>query len=243
MEVNLTSTQLNNKHVLVTGATSGIGKDLVFSLLERGAKVSFCGRSTDKLTALVNTLEPDTDKTYYQAFDLSDFNQIVCFTKSAIEQLGDIDILINCAGANSARAKVNEIELTDLQSMLNVNMLAPFVFMKEVYNQSMLAKKAGMIINVLSTVCLYSNEGIGAYTASKSGFDALTKVFRKEAREAGVKVCAIYPGGVDTPFRQADRPEYLATSDVVQAILLMVQQADNAAIDELVVRPMVEKNF
>lgn len=234
---------LENKHVLVTGATSGIGKELVLELLQLGAKVSFCGRSEKKLKGLTSSLAQHDNKTYSSAFDLSNFSLIPTFTEQAIEHLGPIDILINCAGANSARARVSEIELSDLQSMLDVNMLAPFVFIKQVLNQSMLPKRQGIIINVLSTVCLFSNEGIGAYTASKSGLDSLTKVLRKEVREQGIKVCSIYPGGVDTPFREAEKPDYLNASDVVAAILTMAQQSDNAVIDELIVRPMVEKNF
>ena len=68
-------------------------------------------------------------------------------------------------------------------------------------------------------------------------------MFRKEAREHNVKVCSIYPGGIDTPFRDAERPEYLSTEPVVNAVLTMMQQAPNSTIDELVIRPMVERNF
>ncbi len=109
--------------------------------------------------------------------------------------------------------------------------------------KSMKKKKAGLIINVLSTVCNFSNEGIGAYTASKAGFDALVKVFRKEVRDSNIRVCSIYPGGVDTPFRAEARPTYLNAEDVVRAIMSMMQFDDYASVDELVIRPTVEKNY
>ena len=68
-------------------------------------------------------------------------------------------------------------------------------------------------------------------------------MFRKEVRDKGIKVCAIYPGGVDTPFRESDRPEYLHPDSVVNSILHMASQSENSCIDELVVRPMIEKNY
>jgi short-subunit dehydrogenase len=114
--------------------------------------------------------------------------------------------------------------------------------MREVY-KNMESVKRGTIINVLSTVCNFSNEGIGAYTASKASLDALAKVFRKEARLSNVKVCSIYPGGVNTSFRETTKPEYLEVESVVQAICTMILTDSNTSIDELVIRPMIEKNY
>ncbi|MCE0494784.1 SDR family oxidoreductase [Vibrio salinus] len=235
--------KLKNRNFMVTGATSGIGKKLAKYLIKSGANVALCGRSSEKLKELVFELEEYEGNIFYQSFDISDYDRIVEFVLQAKAQIGEIEFLVNVAGVNSARAKVEAIDIADLEWMIKVNMIAPFVFMKEVYNQSMKPKGKGTIINVMSTVCQFSNEGIGAYTASKSGFDALTGVFRKEARVNGVKICGIYPGGVDSPFRESDRPDYLAIDDVVNSILYMINQSDNACIDELVVRPMVERNF
>ena len=126
--------------------------------------------------------------------------------------------------------------------MLKINTIAPFIFMREVYRSMEIAKK-GTVINVLSTVCNFSNEGIGAYTASKASFDALVKVFRKEVRLKNIKVCSIYPGGTNTSFRNTNKPEYLEVESVVEAIFTMILVDLNASIDELTIRPMVEKNY
>lgn len=234
---------IENKSFLVTGATSGIGKQLVKTLVDAGANVAFCGRSSDKLNTVISSLTLAEQRIHSQAFDITDYEKISSFVTASIEKFGTIDCLINCAGANSARGTISEMKVEDLEWMTKVNMFAPFVFMQEVYNQTMLPRKKGNIINVMSTVSLFANAGIGAYTGSKSGFDGLTKVFRKEARDNNVKVCAIYPGGVDSPFREADRPEYLHVDDVVEAIMHIASQPDSVCTDELVVRPMVERNF
>jgi NADP-dependent 3-hydroxy acid dehydrogenase YdfG len=234
---------VKNKNIIITGATSGIGKLLTEKLLSEGANVAFCGRSEQKMSHLVESLKDVSGNYYYQSFDATQYQHISDFINKSISKLGDIEFLVNCAGANLSRDKVADIVIDDLQNMININMISPFVFMKEVYQQSMLKNEQGQIINVLSTVCLYSNEGIGAYTASKSGFDALTKVFRKEVREKGIKVCSIYPGGVDTPFRDVERPLYLDPQQVVEAIIFMINQNQNSCVDELVIRPLVEKNY
>lgn len=234
---------LKKQNIIVTGATSGIGKLLTETLLSEGANVAFCGRNENKMSELLAGLNTTQNKMYYQTFDATDYQMVTDFIANSIINIGDIDVLINCAGANSSRDKVSDISIDEIQNMLNINMLSPFVFMKEVYQKSMLNKQQGKIINVLSTVCHYSNEGIGAYTASKAGFDALTKVFRKEVREQNIKICSLYPGGVDTPFRDVQRPQYLHPQSVVEAILFIINQEGNVCVDELVVRPLVEKNY
>lgn len=238
----MNSDRLTNKKILVTGATSGIGKCLTLKLIESGANVAFCGRSSIKMTQLLSEIEGSKSNFFYKAFDITNENDIITFVKEGTINLGTFDVLVNCAGANTARSLVSNIKTTDLEYMLRINTIAPFVFMREVY-KSMEIAKAGTIINVLSTVCNFSNEGIGGYTASKSSFDALVKVFRKEVRHNNIKVCSIYPGGTNTAFREKNNPDYLTEQSVVDAILTMITTDVNSTIDELIIRPMIEKNY
>lgn len=235
--------QVNQINFLVTGATSGIGKLLTQQLINMGANVAFCGRSPAKMDDLLQQIGATGNTLYHDSFDATDFAHVKQFVANAHAALGGIDVLVNCAGANTARSTVADLAITDLQNLITLNTVSPFVFMQEVYNLAMKPREQGTIINVLSTVCQFANENIGAYTAAKSGFDALTQVFRKEVRPMGVKVCALYPGGVDTPFRSADRPEYLDAQSVCDAILFMATQEGVATVDELTIRPLVERNF
>ena len=234
---------LKNKNIIITGATSGIGRALAIKLLQNGANIAICGKSKEKMTSLISELKQPKNNIFYDTFDITESKSISTFIEESIKNLGEIDILVNCAGVNSARSLVSQIDIADLEWMLKVNLLAPFLFMQDVYNKSMKKKNGGQIINVLSTVCQFSNEGIGAYTASKSAFDALLKVFRKEVRENNIRVCSIYPGGVDTPFREAARPQYLDPKSVAQAIIAMMEFDEKTSVDELVIRPICEKNF
>ena len=233
---------LLNKKVIITGATSGIGRCLTVKLLNAGANVAFCGRSEIKMAQLLTELKHIQNNFYYDTFDISNEDDIIRFVKNAFNSLGQFDILVNCAGVNSARASVSDIKTVDLEWMLRINLVAPFVFVREVYN-SMRNKQKGLFINVLSSACNFSNEGIGAYTASKAGFDALVKVFRKEVRDNNIRVCSIYPGGVNTPFRNKPNPEYLNPETVADAIISMMLSDEKSSIDELTIRPMIEKNY
>lgn len=236
------STPLKNKNILVTGATSGIGKEITKKLLQNKANVAFCGKSSKKLEKLTEETSQYKTKKFYKAFDIRVEEDIISFIKQSTKELGEIDILINCAGINSQRAKVESILTDELRKMVDVNMIAPFVFIREIYNQ-MIKRKSGTIINILSTVCRYSNEETASYTASKAGLDALTKVLRKEARQHNVKICSVYPGGVNTEFRSEPRPQYLSPEIVAESVCSMIELNSESCLDELTIRPMVEKNY
>lgn len=230
-----------DKRVIVTGGTSGLGKNLVILLLKKGAKVAFCGRSKEKMENVLKEIE-DKNRVYYDTFEITDDNKISSFVKGAEQKLGSIEVLINCAGANTARASVDEIDIEDFDLMFKVNTVAPLVFIKDCY-RGMKERKEGLIVNILSTCCLFSNEGLGSYTASKSALDGLTKVLRKEARKNNIRVCSVYPGGINTPFRPQEREEYLSPDSTAEAILKALDIDNSIALDEIVLRPFIESNY
>jgi len=231
-----------SKTMLITGVTSGLGRALASASAARGARLALCGRSEEKLAALLAELALPESRVFAQAFDATDEGAVAGFVQEAVVRLGSPDVLVNCAGANSARSPVAEIDERDLEAMMRLNCYAPLFFMKAAY-PTMAARGRGLVINILSTCCLFSNEGTGAYTASKSALDGLTKVFRKEARKAGVRVSAVYPGGINTPFRAKARPDYLDPMRAADAILALAAMDESVMPDEFVLRPPVEANF
>ncbi|MCK9207423.1 MAG: SDR family oxidoreductase [Salinivirgaceae bacterium] len=234
---------LSHKTILLTGATSGIGKELLIVLLEQGANVAFCGRSPEKMEVLKNGLNQfHSTQIYSETFCLSDEHRIIGFVKAAHDHFGKIDILINNAGLNNNRDAFTQLSTTDLDWMMTINFRAPVIFMREAGN-IMIAQQEGLVVNILSSVCLFSNEGLGGYTASKAALDAATKVYRKEMRKHNIRVLSVYPGGVDTPFRTGERPEYLTAKQVAGVMINALKTESAVALDELVLRPMVERNF
>jgi short-subunit dehydrogenase len=234
---------LSGKRIVITGSTSGIGRNTTLALLKQGAHVAFCGKSEAKMKDLLAEIaQMETGILYAKAFDIIYENEIKKFIGEAKEKLGEIDILINCAGLNLAKNRIEDIKIEDLEYMIKVNFVAPFIFIKEII-KDMRERQSGLVINIMSSACLFSSEDIGAYSASKSGFDALAKILRKEVRKDHIGVCSIYPGGVDTPFRANVRPDYLVPGDVTNAIIQVIKAGPDVIYDEIVLRPFVETNF
>jgi NAD(P)-dependent dehydrogenase (short-subunit alcohol dehydrogenase family) len=98
-------------------------------------------------------------------------------------------------------------------------------------------------VNVLSTVCHFANETMGAYTTAKRGLDGLTAVLLKEARPHGIRVSAVYPGGTDTDFRPKRRPDYLRPESVAEAVYFTLATPEDLVVHGITFRPMVETNF
>lgn len=228
-------------HVLLTGASSGIGRALAIALAAQGHKLSLCGRDPVKLAQTLALLPKDT-AVFSQPFSVTEPAAISQFCREAKQRWGEVAVLINCAGGNSSRSCATEPEWSALEQMMQLNFYAPLHFIQQLVPAMQLQGK-GIVLNVLSTVCLFSNPGISAYSASKAALDSYSKVLRKELNGTGVKVLSLYPGGVDTEFRVANRPDYLSAEEVADAILLMLASSAKAHIHELVIRPAIETNF
>lgn len=232
---------LSPSHILLTGASSGIGRALAVALAAQGHSLSLCGRDPVKLAQTLALL-PNDSPVFSQCFSVTEPAAIQQFCQQATQQFGQVDVLINCAGANSSRKAAIEPDWSALEQMMQLNFYAPLHFIQQLV-PGMQQQGKGIVLNVLSTVCLFSNPGISAYSASKAALDSYSKVLRKELNGTGVKVLSLYPGGVDTEFRAASRPDYLSAEEVADAILLMLASSAKAHIHELVVRPSIETNF
>lgn len=232
------------KHLVITGASSGIGRVLAILAAQQGYRLSLCGRSESKLTDTLSQLSAQikASSVFSKAFCVTDEKARTEFIDEATKINGQVDVLINCAGLNNVRLPAVETPIEQLDWLMQVNCYAPVECIKAVL-PGMKQQGSGTIINVLSTVCLFSNPGIAAYTASKAALDAYTKVMRKELAEQRIKLLSVYPGGVDTDFREASRPEYLSAKDVADAIMAMLNTGPGAHIHELVIRPESERNF
>lgn len=224
------------KKVLITGASDGIGKQIAKLLDKEEYSLYLFGRTQSKLDAL--DIEHCARK---YCFDMKDRDSLNTALDS-IAKDGGVDILINNAGFNAGKDEVKDIKINDLEDMICVNAIAPLICIQKCI-PSMLEKKEGRIVNVLSTTCLFSNPNNGGYTASKATFQALSKILVKEVKEQGIKVLDVYPGGVDTNFREVDRPEYLKPETIAKHIVYAIENNDDGMIQEIIVRPTCENNY
>jgi len=233
---------LRDQAVLISGATSGLGRALAAALAAEGCRLALCGRSAAKLAALETELALPSPRLLTRAFDLTDHAAAAAFAEDAWRRLGGVDILVNNAGANLGKAPAAEIDLRALAAMLDLNCTAQLALTQPVW-RAMAAAGGGRVVNILSSATRFSTAGIGGYTASKAAFDGLTGVLRREGKPLGIHVTAVYPGGIDTPFRAVARPDYLRPETVAAAVVGLLRLPADAAAHELVLRPPVEDNL
>lgn len=227
-----------SRTALITGASRGIGRALVKALTARGVRVLASGRDEEKLQSLASE-----SGCLIHALDLGGREAPGKLYEHAQDALGAIDILVNNAGYNSRKALFVDTDLDEFEAQYALNLRAPAELCRLAL-RDMIERKSGHIVNVLSTATLHASEQMAIYTAMKHGLTGLTKVLIKEARPHSVKVSAVHPGGTDTEFRAAERPDYMRPESVAELIVSSVLFApDDAVVHELVFRPMVETNF
>lgn len=234
---------MHTKTALISGASKGLGLALAKQLFQQGYQLALCARNIQPIVDYVQNENIDNSRYYIKSVDVINEAEICAFVDETEDKFERIDYLFNNVGMNPAKANIYDIETADFDAMYTVNMRAPMIFTREVTRLMKTKGIKGCIVNIHTTCDLFSNPGVGSYTASKAGFDALSKVFRKELRDLEIKVLNIYPGGIDTEFRSIDRPDYLRPEQVADTIVKQLQLADEIYLDDLVLRPLVERNF
>lgn len=235
----------NGNTVVITGASDGLGKAIALELAKKyDLNFSLCGRNREKLELCKVEIQEinSNSSVYIEAFNLLDEIAIKQYVSNTITEFKQIDYLINNAGANTKKALVEEIDLTDFRYMMELNCISHLAMIQQVY-PAMRVRRKGQIIDILSSVCLFSNETMASYTASKQAMNAVHKILAKEAREHNVMITGIYPGGIDTHFRAVERHDYMSVNTVATAIIHLMELEDDAIPQELVMRPFVETNY
>jgi NAD(P)-dependent dehydrogenase (short-subunit alcohol dehydrogenase family) len=182
-----------NKTVLVTGGTSGIGRAAAERFAAAGAEVVISGRSAERGAEVVDAITAAGGRARFIAADLA--------SAEAAEELaaaaGPVDVLVNNVGIFPFGA-THEVPLADLRAVLDVNVVAPFL-LTAALAPGMASRGGGAIVNVSTMVAGFGLPGMSAYSASKAALELLTKVWAAEYGPQGVRVNAVAPGPTRTP--------------------------------------------
>ena len=191
------------KHVVITGASSGIGAALVAEFVRSGARVTMVARREADMRALAKEVGGQT-----QIFvvDLSRMEGALAWIAPAEAQFGPIDVLVHNAGVQLVEP-AEEHDPEALQAMLRLNLLVPMALTRAVL-PAMLERGDGTIVDVASVAGLAPTPGMWGYNASKAGLAAASESLRGELRSTGVHVVTVYPGPVDTPMARAGYAAY-----------------------------------
>ncbi len=187
-----------NKVVVVTGGSDGIGRALVTELMNRGARVATCGRNYDKLYELKATLPGKP--LLIQAADVSSENDCENFIAQVIKTFGTIDILVNNAGI-SMRALFKDVELETLKKVMDVNFWGSVFCTK--FALPYITKQKGTIAGISSIAGYRGLPGRTGYSASKFAMQGWLECLRTEMSEEGVNVMWICPGFTSSNIRNA----------------------------------------
>jgi NAD(P)-dependent dehydrogenase (short-subunit alcohol dehydrogenase family) len=226
-----------SRTVLVTGATRGIGREMVKQLCAQGFTVFATGRDPK----LLDELRTKTG-CLGKPFDLAEPDAPVALYAEALRVLGRVDVLINNAGLNPGKVPLTDVPAEQLDLSYAVNLRAPFLLSREALKE-MGTRKSGHILNVVSTIARTSAPNYSTYCSLKYAFHGFTQCLIKEARRVNVKVTGVYPGGTDTDFRPEERPDYLKPESAAKMIVDCINAPADVVVHELVYRPMVESNF
>ncbi len=188
------------KTVLITGATSGIGKATAQLLAKNNYKIILCGRREDRLLELQKELLEIT-AVHSLLFDVRDKKAVFDCIASLPEAFSTIDVLINNAGNAHGLDPIQTGDLDDWDAMIDINLKGLLYVSKAVIPQ-MVERKSGHIIHIGSTAAkeVYPNGNV--YCATKYAVDALNQAMRIDLNPFGIRVGAIHPGMVDTEFSQ-----------------------------------------
>jgi len=182
--------EMQGKRVIVTGASSGIGRATAERFLGEGARVAIVGR---RMIALDEVAASDVKNRYTVVADLSDDNQTERCIADAVEAMGGLDVVVNAAGILKAgRIEDTTVDLWD--EMMNINLRSIFHLMKLAVPH--LERSLGNIVNVSSVTGPRSFPGVLAYCVSKAGLDQLTRCAALELAAKGIRVNAVNPGVV-----------------------------------------------
>lgn len=189
---------LQGKTALITGASRGIGRGIAEAMAEKGANICFTYASS---VEKANALEKELSDKYGVKIkgiqsNAADYKSAEELAEKAIEEFGNIDILINNAGITKD-ALLMRMSEEDWDDVMNINLKSTFNLTKA-FIKNFLKQRSGSIINISSVVGVMGNAGQSNYAASKAGMIGFTKSMAKELGSRGVRVNAIAPGFIKT---------------------------------------------
>ena len=232
---------LTNRLAVITGATEGIGRAIAVALGSAGAKVAICARTAPNVDATIAALRHAGLDAIGRACDVADPAAVRAFADFVSQERGDAAVLVNNAGIGRF-APLEELTLEDWDETISVNLRSLYLVTRA-FLPGLVRAGGGSIVNIASLAGRNGFEGGTAYCASKHAVLGFSKALMLEVRKRGLRVIAICPGSVATPFMdkqdrmRPDRDRILRAEDVAQAVVGALTMADRAMVSELDIRP------
>jgi 3-oxoacyl-[acyl-carrier protein] reductase len=234
--------ELRDTLAVVTGATEGIGRAIAFDLGRAGARLAICARTEPNVRATLDALHAERIEAIGAACDVADPAAVGRFGAFVTAHRGTPDIIINNAGIGRFKP-LEELSIEDWDQTMAVNVRSLFLVTRA-FLAAMKQAGRGTIVNIASLAGRNGLEGGTAYCASKHAVLGFSKALMLEVRKHGLRVVAICPGSVATPFMDKqpgrshpNREKVLTAEDVATTVRATLTVSERAMISELDIRP------
>ena len=237
---------IENKTIIISGASRGIGRATALLLAAYGANVVVTARNADDLAQLETTASEGAVRGKIVSIpgDVANESDMAAVVQTALDHFGRIDVVINNAGYGVFK-NVDEITVDEWDSVMATNVKGTFLLTKAAL-PSLKAQGSGHIVVVASDVAKRTFAGGSLYTASKYAQEAFMGALRKEVRPFGIKVTGVYSGLVDSHFHDKGHghetsKNWLQEEDMAESMLFIVSRPAHVVIDEFMVHPLEQE--
>jgi len=228
---------LTGRVALVTGAGRGIGRALAMGLAQAGADLIIAARTRPELEDLAQAVEQTGRQVFVSVTDITKSDQVNRMVQDSLERYGRVDILVNNVGMAIPQA-AEEVTEAAWDQVVDTNLKATF-FVSQAIGRTMLSRRRGVIVNIVSELAFVALPRYACYSASKAGIVMLTKALAVEWAPYGVRVNAVAPAAIQTEANtvlstEGHRRQALArlpvghfgtAQDVVGAVLYLASDA------------------
>ena len=209
---------LKDKVFVVTGAGNGVGRELALQLLARGAIVACVDINTDALAGTLSLAELYRDRVYGYEADITDLAAVKALPGEIVRRFGFVDALINNAGIIHPFLRVEETSGITIENVMRVNFFGA-LNMTKAFLPYLRMRSGAYIVNMSSAGALAPMPGEAIYGASKAAVRLFTEGLRYELRASGIRVMAVFPGGINTDIIRNSGVVTAASIDQLRAKL------------------------
>ena len=222
--------ELENMTAIVTGATSGIGREAALAFAKAGARLVLGARRNNQLAEVVKEVEDLGAEAIAVSGDLREEAFAQALAETAQSRFGGLDVAFNNAGMLSAMGPVESLDPADWSEILSVNLTGAFYCAKYQVPLLRQSKSASLIFTSTFVGETVGMPGMSAYAASKAGVNGMMRCLAAELGPEGIRVNALMPGGTDTPMGDSfiDSPETKAFVESIHSLKRMAQPEEIA---------------
>ena len=235
------SSFLQNKVILITGASRGIGKAIAQTLDAFSPRLVLVARSGEALQALADSLQSES---LIITTDLLEMEGLESLISKTVERFGRLDVLINNAGIGGKVGVLPELPDTQIHRMIDLNLTVPILLSKYAVAQFTQQNEGGTVVHINSIAGKWAFPYWSVYDASKAGLKAFAEAMSEEQRSNQTRFISIYPGACATDIwdavdlAQAPHPEGMLTPEqVADAVLYALNQPPHLLISDITLMP------